>query len=156
TDWLRLPAPAPKAGGESTTTWLYETETTVASAAPKKTCTPPAVEKPDPMTVTRVLPSLVPEAGSTAVTVGVPEPAVQYTKQDGSESCTGVGACVPRKSVMAACAEGAPTSVKPGVRSVICVDVTDWITASLEMPLTVKTARVVDGEPKNRPPFRTS
>src|SRR5215472_12274305 len=102
TVWLRLAAPAPKAGGESTTTWLKDTDTTVASTAPKKTWTPPCVSKPDPMTVTRVLPSFVPEDGRSAVTFGVPFCAVPYTKQVGSDSVTGVGRFVPRMSVIGA------------------------------------------------------
>ena len=62
----------PTWSGERTTTWLKETETTVASSAPKKTWTPPPTEKPEPTIVTRVPPSPVPEDGRSDAICGVP------------------------------------------------------------------------------------
>ena len=77
----------PEAGGESTMIWLNETERTCASTGPKKTWTGDA--NPEPMIVTRVLPSLDPEEGRIAVIVGVAAPAVPNAKQLGSDSVTG-------------------------------------------------------------------
>src|SRR5215471_1745998 len=66
--------PAPDAGGVETTIWLNETLTTLASTEPKKTWS--GAVKPDPKIETRVLPSLEPLEGTTAVMVGVAEDAV--------------------------------------------------------------------------------
>src|SRR5262249_46714327 len=65
--------PAPEAGGVRTTIWLKETLTTVASTGPKKTWS--GAENPDPKIETRVLPSLEPAEGTTAVILGVREDA---------------------------------------------------------------------------------
>ena len=134
-------------------TWLNEADTTVASTVPKKTWTPDD-EKPEPTIVTRVFPALAPEAGSTAVTVGVPESVAPYEKQVGRERTTGCGWFVPSVSVIGARADGAETSGKPGVVTVMALDVTDVTRPSLLTPLTVNVTRVVEGDPKRRPPFR--
>src|ERR1700730_10300705 len=72
TSWLVLSSPKPRAGGETTMIWLPVTDCTGASRplklvalapAPKKTCT--GATKNSPLIVTRVPPSLVPEAGDT-------------------------------------------------------------------------------------------
>src|SRR5215475_2630234 len=68
----------------------------------------------------------------------------------------GDGRFVPRMRVIGAWAEGAWISGKPGVCTVIWLVVTEETRASFDTPLTVKMTRVVAGEPKKRPPFRTS
>src|SRR5207245_3913227 len=98
TFWFRFGSPAPEAGGESTMIWLKETDSTWASTSPKKTWR--GEEKPEPMIVTRVLPSLDPEEGRTAVIVGVLEGEVPKAKQLGSESVTGWLDFVPKVSVI--------------------------------------------------------
>ena len=160
TDTMSPSPVVPKgAGGDRATTWLYETETTVASTRalvtpPKKTCTPPVVEKPEPTIVTRVPPAFRPDAGSTAVTIGFPLASAPYTKQLGRDRTTGVAPFVPRMTVIGLAIVGDPTSMNEGVCTVICVDVTPVTMASFEMPLPLNVTRVVLGEPKNRPPFR--
>ena len=81
TTWLVRFWPKPWAAGVMATIWVGVTETTVASTplkllalapVPKKTWT--GDTKPVPVMVTRVPPSLVPEAGVTAKTDGWPPP----------------------------------------------------------------------------------
>ncbi len=104
---------------------------------PKNTWTPVAVSKPDPTTVTRVPPSLVPPAGRSEEIVGWPEAVAPYAKQVGSDRTVGCAWLVPSESAICAASCGAPNSENPGVKTTIWLAVTDCTTPSLVVPLTV-------------------
>src|SRR5512141_816527 len=104
--------------------------------------------------VTRVPPSLVPPEGRREAIVGWPDSVEPYEKQLGSDSTTGWGWLVPSDSVICASSCGAENSGKPGVWTTTWFAETDWTMPSRVVPLTVNWARVVDGDPKKRPPLR--
>jgi hypothetical protein len=108
------------------------------------------------MIVTRVLPSLTPEDGKTAVIVGTEERVVPKVKQFRSDKVTGIPVLVPRVTWISTGTDGEVSSGNPGVCSVIVEAVTLVTRASRVMPPATKTTRVVLGEPKKRPPWITS
>src|SRR5512145_2030180 len=140
---FRVSRPDPKAAGVRTTIWLNDTETIVASTSPKKTWTPPWASKPAPMIVTRVLPSFAPEAGSTAVIVGVVLVVVPNAKQLGSDRTTGSAVFDRSVTRISTGVVGDVASGNPGVRTLMTSLVTLVTVASREMPLTVKSTRVL-------------
>src|ERR1700736_1299867 len=113
---------------------------TVTAALTKKTCRGAA--KPDPMMETRVFPSLLPEEGSSAVIVGVPEPAVPKAKQLGTVSVIGDPEFVRKVRVIVTGTEGDTASGKAGVVRVTDVEVTAVTRASRVTPAAVKVALV--------------
>src|SRR6266496_580253 len=108
--------------------------------------------KPAPMMETRVFPSLLPEEGSSAVIVGVPEPAVPKAKQLGTVSVTGDPEFVRKVNVIVTGTDGDTASGKAGVVRLIVVGVTEVTSASRVTPAAVKVALVVAALPGNRPP----
>jgi hypothetical protein len=105
------------------------------------------------MIVTRVFPSFEPDDGSTAVIVGVPDPAVPKTKQFGRNSVTGEAEVVPKVSVMVTGTEEDVASGKAGVTTVTEVAETAVTSAARDTPPTLNVARVVVVSPKKRPPL---
>src|SRR5687767_14173472 len=157
TVWFRLSRPAPNAAGVRTTIWLKATETIVASTSPKKTWR--GAWKPAPRIVTRVFPSFVPDAGRTAVIVGVVDVVVPKAKQFGRVRIVGVAVLLARVTRISTGVVGDVTSGNPGVRTSIESPSTETTVASRTTPLTMKATRVVAASPpvqpevgQNRPP----
>src|SRR5437660_6193983 len=124
---------------------------TWTSTVPKKTWR--GAEKPAPMMETRVFPSLLPEEGSSAVIVGVPEPAVPKAKQFGTVRVIGDPEFVRKVNVIVTGTEGDVASGKAGVVRVTAVGVTAVTRASRVTPAAVKVALVVAALPAKRPPL---
>src|SRR5712691_12481631 len=116
---------------------------TSTGAAPPTKKTWRGAAKPAPMMETRVFPSLLPEEGSSAVIVGVPEPAVPKAKQLGTVSVIGDPELVRKVSVIVTGVEGETASGKAGVVRATAVGVTEVTSASRVTPTAVKVALVV-------------
>src|SRR4029450_1137499 len=125
--------------------WFGATETIVASTPPKKTWT--GDWKPEPMIVTRVLPSFTPEDGRTAVMTGVDGRAVPKAKQFGSESTVGFAVPLFKVTRISTGVEGELASGNPGVSTLITSFVTLTTVASRGTPSTMKRTRVSDASP---------
>src|SRR5512143_170591 len=115
------------------------------------------------MIVTRVFPSFTPDAGRTAVIVGVVGRVVPNAKQFGRERTVGVAVLLFKVMRISTGVEGEVTSGKPGVRTLMTSLETLVTVASRVTPPTVKATRVLAASlpvqpevAQKRPPWSAS